>query len=111
MGRLAAGNLTERISLRNPSAPVSDGRGGFRPGVPTTPVVVSASVRVLSGAEVLRLGQVLGTSVAEFTVRYTTNVTTATTVTWQGRSYGVKQVAQDVRREFTTLTCSDNGRG
>lgn len=111
MGRLAAGNLTEQISLLNPSAPVPDGRGGFRPGPATSPLVVRASVRVLSGLEVLRLGQVAGSTVAEFQVRYTDSVTTATKLTWQGRGYGIRQVVQDVRREFTTITALDNGRG
>ncbi|SDY97622.1 phage head closure protein [Hymenobacter psychrophilus] len=109
MGRVAAGNLTERLSLLNPSAPVPDGRGGFLPGVATSPLVVRASVRQLSGLEVLRLGQVLGTSVVEFTIRYTDAVNTTTKLRWSGRSYGVRQVVHDPRREFTVLTAVDNG--
>lgn len=110
MGRLNAGDLTERISLTNPTAAVSDGRGGQLPGAPATPVEAYAQKRELSGAEVLRLGQTLGASIVEFTIRYREDVSTTTLVTWQGRSYGIRQVVHDSRKEFSALTCVDNGR-
>lgn len=110
MGRLNAGALTETIWLSTPVGAAPDGQGGFLPTVKPAPVLVYARKRELSGMEAIRLGQVLGSSVVEFTIRYKPQVTHKTGVTWKGKSYGVRQVTHDDFREFTVLTCVDNGR-
>lgn len=110
MGRINAGTLTETILLSIPGPTVSDGRGGRMPGPATTPVSRSAHKRELSGTEVLRLGQTLGTRVVEFTIRYLPTVTTSSTLTWQGKTLAVRQLIHDDYKEFTVLTCVDNGR-
>lgn len=110
MGRLNAGSLTERIGLLSPGVATPDGQGGFLPAAPATPVVVHARKRELSGMEAIRLGQTLGSSVVEFTIRYRPAVTHKTGVMWQGKTLGVRQVTHDDFKEFTVLTCVDNGR-
>lgn len=110
MGRINAGDLTERVALHYPGVATPDGRGGQRPGPPTDPVVVWARKRELSGMEKLRLGQTLASSVVEFTLRFRAGVVTTTRLVWQGRTYAIRQVSHDDRNEFTTLTCEDNGR-
>lgn len=110
MGRLAAGNLTEEVTLTTPGVAVPDGQGGQRPGVNTT-ATVPAEVKQLSGRELLRLGLTAAVSVIEVRVRYRSDAAYTQRLTWQGRSYNVSQVVQDTRKEFTTFTCQDNGRG
>lgn len=110
MGRIAAGDLTERVSLQQPTAAVPDGQGGFLKGGVNVTVTVYAKVRVVSGTEALRLGQTLGSRVVQAVVRYYPAATSSTTLTWEGKSLAVQQVVHDNRKEFTTLTCVDNGR-
>lgn len=109
MGRLNAGSLTERLELLTPSAATSDGQGGRVKGLATTSETVWGRVRILSANEVVRLGQTVGTTVAEFTIRYRP-ATTATQATWKGKTLGIRAVQDDPFKEFTTLTCVDNGR-
>lgn len=110
MGRIAAGQLTERITLRAPGPSVPDGRGGQNPGPMGAPVTVWARKRELTGTEVLRLGQTAGTGVVEFTIRYRETAGLTSLVDWQGRDYAVRQVVHDDRKEYTVLTCLTNGR-
>ncbi|SNR92335.1 phage head closure protein [Hymenobacter mucosus] len=113
MGRLAAGSLTERVTLTNASAAIEDGQGGWLESEsgPEWTRTVHAERKVLSGSEALRLGQVLGGEVALYTVRYTARATSDTRLTTKtGQTYSVRHVEHDTRREFSLLTCVDNGR-
>jgi SPP1 family predicted phage head-tail adaptor len=110
MGRIAAGSLTERITLRTPGPSVPDGRGGQKPGTPGTPVTVWARKVELTGREALRLGQTAATVVVEFTIRKRAGVSVTTLVEWNGQSYAVQRVVHDDRHEYSVLTCLNNGR-
>lgn len=114
MGRLAAGSLTEHIELLIPvvNAPVvPDGQGGHLASPKPEPLLVWARKREISGTEALRLGQTLSSSVIEFTTRYRPSVTPKASLVWQGKTFGISRVTHDDLKEFTVLTCVDNGRG
>jgi head-tail adaptor len=110
-GRIAAGDLTERVTLHYQAEPLPDGQGGFRKGAESIRTV-SAQVRVLSSRETLALGQTLAGRVAEVTIRAPRQVDVNTTqLSWDYSRWNIQRVDKDPRREFLTLTCITNGRG
>ena len=109
MGRLNAGQLNQRITLRTPGPAVGDGRGGWLDG-PETSVEVYARVRPIRGAEALALGQTLNSALYEVTIRYRAQASTKQRIVWKGISLNVRALAADEYNEFHVLTCSDGGQ-
>lgn len=109
MGRLNAGQLSQRVTLLTPGAKAGDGRGGFTPGTDTEKEVW-ARVRTLRGGEKLALGQVLNTDAVEVTVRNGPLLSPAQRLRWKAATYNVLSVTPDEYNEYTLLTCVSDGR-
>lgn len=113
MGKIDAGRLRERVTLLTPSVlpPISDGRGGFRPGGPDTEQTVWARVHPLRADEKLRLGQVVNANSYEITVRRVEGLASGKQrIKWQGQDLNVQAVTQDESREYQLLTCINSGQ-
>jgi len=110
MGRLAAGQLRERITLLTTSTALPDGRGGFVPSGPDTSQTVWARVRPLSTSEKLRLGQVADAEGYEITIRRLASATAKQRVVWNTKTLNVQGVRADEDREYQLLTCINGGQ-
>jgi SPP1 family predicted phage head-tail adaptor len=108
MGRIAAGELRERIALLTDAPGPSNGRGGFLPGT-TTERSLWARVRPLRTGEKLALGQTLNTEAYEITIRHLPAIAPTQRVRWKGKSFNVQGVTPDERQEYLLLTCFTSG--
>jgi SPP1 family predicted phage head-tail adaptor len=111
MGRIAAGELTQRVTLLTPGEPIPDGRG-YKPG-PETEATYWAKVEPISGKEVLSLGQTLNTSAYRITLRDQPTIarTPKQRVRWNGETLNVQRVVNDLQqKEYVVLTCFNNGK-
>lgn len=113
--RLSAGQLTETVTLTLPGSSVSDGRGGFRPGVtPGATSQRSARVRVLQAAERTRLGLPVSSQAWQVWVRATHPLSEDAwqqahrgRLQWRTEEAAVVSVEPDERRECLVLTVSN----
>jgi SPP1 family predicted phage head-tail adaptor len=112
MGKLNSGDLSERVTLLTPSTSEPDGRGGYLSAGPDAETSLWASVREISGKELLQYGQTLNNRGIEVTLRKDAKPTPTTGqwLTWNGESFNIHRVVADSRKEFTTLTCFNSGR-
>lgn len=112
MGKLNAGDLTERIRLLTPGAAMSDGRGGHLAGGGDVTADYWAKVRTLRAAEKLALGQTLSSDAIQVVLRKEpARVHTAQQrVEWRGATYAVQAVEPDTRNEYDTLICFNSGK-
>ena len=108
MGRINAGQLTQRITLITPGAPVSDGRGWV--DGPETRTQVWARVRPIRGAEALRLGQTINTELYEITIRHRANTGPKERVEWEGKTLNLQALVPDEYGEYQLLTCINGGQ-
>ena len=113
MGRIAAGELTQRITLITPGPPVLETeRGGSRPG-PVVEQSFWAKVEPLSGGELLSLGQVANYSAWRITLRSQPFIerTAKQRVRWNGETLNVQRVVNDYQqKEYVILTCFNSGK-
>jgi SPP1 family predicted phage head-tail adaptor len=113
MGRIAAGELTQRITLITLGAPVPEtDRGGSTPG-PSVEQSFWAKVEPLSGGEVLALGQVANYSAWRITLRDQPLIlrTPKQRVRWNGETLNVQRVVNDYQqKEYVILTCFNSGK-
>jgi SPP1 family predicted phage head-tail adaptor len=111
MGKLAAGDLDQRVTILTSAVTISDGQGGGEPAGPDLENIVWAKVRTLRAAEKLALGQKLASVMIQVTVRAAPNInrTTQQRVVSQEVTYDVQAVETDTRREFVILTCFSSG--
>lgn len=118
MGRLNAGDLTERVRLILPGPSVPDGRGGQKPGgVEGATHERAAAVRVLRAAERTRNGLPITSQAWEVTVRAQHPLAqdpflqaAKGQLEWNNETAAILSVEPDPRREFFTLFVS-NHRG
>jgi len=111
MGRLAAGSLSETITLTLPGPTIPDGRGGQKVGpIPGLSYIRAARVRVLRAAEKVRYGLALNVQAWELTTRATHPLeadpfTSAHRgrVRWKAEEGAVQSVEPDERREYLTI--------
>lgn len=113
MGRIASGELTQRITLITPGKPVLElVRGGSLPG-PSVESSFWAKVEPISGGELLTLGQVANYSAWRITLRDQPLIQRTTTqrVRWQGETLNVQRVVNDLQqKEYVILTCFNSGK-
>lgn len=110
MGRLAAGQLRERVTLLAPGPAVAENGGyGFQAG-PETPVDLWARVRPLRGGERLNLGLLANDAAFEITLRNRPGVSAKCRVKWKGVTYNVQAFSADENREYLLLTCFTSGK-
>lgn len=110
MGRIASGQLQERVTLLTPGPSIPEGNGyGNRPG-PETATPLWARVRPLRGSERLNLGLVANEAAFEVTLRRRAGVSAKCRVTWQGVTYNVQAISAGESREYLLLTCFTSGK-
>lgn len=109
---MPAGQLREHLTVLTPAPGVPDGQGGTRPGGPDAETTLYARVQALKGTTLLALGAVAGQQLYTVTIRANGPVAVAvnTRLKWRGVTMTVTSVAEGERRDYLTLTCSDNGR-
>lgn len=110
MGRIAAGQLRERVTLLTTAGAASDGRGGYTPSGPDVSTTVWARVRPLSAREKLQLGQVVNSAAYEITIRKLDAAAAKKRVLWKGETLNVQAVVADEDREYQRLTCFNGGQ-
>lgn len=112
MGKLNAGDLTERIRLLTPGAAQPDGRGGYLAAGLGVAADFWAKVRTLRATEKLALGQTLSSDAIQVVLRHDPGQvhTPRQRVSWQGATYAVQAVETDARNEYDTLTCFNSGK-
>ena len=109
MGRINAGQLTERITLFAPAASVADGAGGWLPAGAETGQSLWARMRPLRQAEKLRYGLLATTTAYEATIRRLDSLTASQRLEHAQRSYAIQAIVPDEAREYLLLTCYDSG--
>jgi SPP1 family predicted phage head-tail adaptor len=113
MGRIHAGELTQRVTLITPGVPVEDeGLGGYTPGPPVE-ATYWAKVEPISGGELLTLGQVANYAAYRITLRDqpTISRTAKQRVRWKGETLNVQRVVNDLQQnEYVILTCFNSGK-
>ena len=110
MGKLGAGDLSDRVTLLTAGPSASDGRGGNVASGVETEVSVWAHVRALSGRELLTMGQTNNPAAYEVTTRFRQGVGVGQRLRWQGAAYNIQRAVADPRHEFLTLTCFNGGK-
>jgi SPP1 family predicted phage head-tail adaptor len=110
MGKLNAGDLTERVTILTSAVALSDGRGGYVAAGDDLAGQFWAKVRTLRAAEKLALGQTLASDAIQVTVRTAPNVnrTTQQRVVWKEITYAVQAV--EANAEYVVLTCFNSGK-
>lgn len=104
MARLAAGSLTERITIYTPG-PTTHGPFGATPTGPETRQTVYAKVEVLRGTEALRLGLEQGGTVYRVTVRQNPgpDVSRLQRMEWKGKTLATTSVQPALERDHAVL--------
>lgn len=106
------GQLRHRVTLQNPSGtPVPDGEGGFTHAyVNLTPATVSADVRPATARDLERVtaNTTITSATHIVTMRYHAGVTTATRITFKGRTLYVRGVSNpEEKNEMTICVCEE----
>lgn len=111
MGRLASGQLQERVTLLTTATVVADESGyGYVPGGDDIEQLLWARVRPLKEYEKLRLGLVANSDSYEVTIRNRPDVSASQRLKWKGQTLNITGVRPDENREYLLLTCFDSGR-
>ncbi|TGE05561.1 phage head completion protein [Hymenobacter fodinae] len=104
MGRIAAGELTERVTLYTPG-PSTQGPFGATATGPEKEESVYANVQALRGTEALRLGLEQGGTVYRIVVRQNPgpDVSRLQRLVWKGRSMALTFVQPTLERDHAVL--------
>ena len=71
---------------------------------------VWANVDEKSGSEVFQADQLVGLTVANFTIRYRTDVTIENRIVYNSKYYDIQAILDVGRKRFLRLTCESGGQ-
>lgn len=104
--RTRVADRPHRVSLQNPGPPVGDGEGGFtQTWTDLNPASVSARITPATAADLERVtsGTIIASASHIVTMPYHPQVTTQTRITFNGRTFYVKGVANPEERNVETI--------
>lgn len=108
---MAIGSYRHRVSIANPSGYVPDGDGGYTSGyVPATPPVIDASIQSATARDLERVtaGTVMATATHLIRCRFHPEITTASRLTFKGRTFEVQSVQNVDERDIAlVLICAE----
>lgn len=71
---------------------------------------VWANVEEKSGTEVFQADQLVGLTVAQFTIRYRTDVTIQNRIVYNSKYYDIQAILEIGRKRFLKITCESGGQ-
>jgi SPP1 family predicted phage head-tail adaptor len=102
--RPSASDLTERITLQRRTW--ADDALGDKPSAYADVAQMWAKVRPVSGAELLKAGQLAGASRYRITLRYRSDLTTDDRFVWRGANLNIQYIGDWGPHEaFVTVDC------
>jgi len=99
---MRAGDLRWRVTLQTVTQS-NDGRGGVTSTAATLEANVPAHVRQAPGREFLGSDQVAAERRAVFTVRYRTDLTERDRVVFEGTTYDIRGIPEQVFRQWLQI--------
>lgn len=108
---MTIGAYRHRVSVSNPSGYVPDGDGGYTSGyAPATPPVIDASIQAATARDLERVtaGTVMATATHLIRCRFHPEITTASRLTFKGRTFEVQSVQNVDERDIAlVLICAE----
>jgi SPP1 family predicted phage head-tail adaptor len=101
------GQMNRRVTVRTAGTPVPDGGGGWTPGSPAE-VDTDMHIEPLQGDELIQAMQTGMRRPHKFTGRYRADITGATTLVYQTRTFDVQSIVDpDMKHERLVILADE----
>lgn len=108
--RTPIGQRPHRVRFENPTAPIPDGKGGYRDGPAVLVAELFVEIQPALGSDQERFapGTVLSHGACVVSAPYAAGISTATRMLFNGRTFSVMGVSnRDERKGELTITCDE----